>query len=114
MRIGSIYDYSIANKSIKVYKLVQTVSNCNNLLISTVDISSVENKFISERIYAFGVYSIFSWFKIDFCSTYYQSKTLVKLQNRRNCHETIVYISLRVKLLQNETGSNHGYLTMTF
>ena len=39
--MGSILYYSIANKTIKVYKLIQKVINnyCKNLLIPTVDVS---------------------------------------------------------------------------
>ena len=37
-------------------------------------------------------YSIFRLFKIDFCSNFYQIKTHVKLQNRRNWHDVIVSI----------------------
>ena len=37
-------------------------------------------------------FSIFRSFKIDFCSTYYQIKTLVKLQNRRNCSDPFALI----------------------
>ena len=51
-------------------------------------------------------FSIFRSLNLDFCSTYYQIKTLVKLQNRRNCHEMIVSIGLMEKWWRNETGTN--------
>ena len=53
-------------------------------------------------------FSIFISFKIEFCSTYYQIKTLVKLQNRRNSHETIVSIGLGGKWRHNQAGTNTG------
>ena len=40
--------------------------------------------------------SIFRSFNLEFPSTYYHIKTPVKLQNRWNCHETIVSIGSRV------------------
>ena len=64
-RMGSIFYYSIANKIIKVYKVIQKVINFN-LLIPTVDVSfpiQLPLYRISLNLieYAFGVYFKLIW-----------------------------------------------------
>ena len=61
---------------------------------------------ITELLISYLNFSIFRSFNLEFLWTFDQIRILFKFQNRRNCHETIVSIGLKVKLWRNETGTN--------